>query len=148
MTDMGFKRCAVEPCLYYKWTTDYGLLVWLSFVDDLILFGKPEGVKFYKEQLMKTIDCDDVGYLKEYLGVKIDIDKEKQEAKLTQLLLLWSFKDKFQYQHFKDEEFRATPTVPGSTSIPGRQELEGISENQQWVYRSGVGKLLYLVKWS
>jgi hypothetical protein len=101
MTDMGFKRCVVEPCLYYKWTTEYGILVWISFIDDLILFGKPDGVKFYKDQLMKMIDCDDIGYLKEYPGVKIDINKEKQVAKLTQPVLLRSFKDEFKYQHFK-----------------------------------------------
>jgi hypothetical protein len=47
---------------------------------------------------MKTINCDDVGTLKEYLGVK-------QEAKLTQPVLLQSFKDEFTFKHYKDNEY-------------------------------------------
>ena len=36
---MYFKRNAADPCIYYKWTK-HGLVIWVSWIDDLLNTGK------------------------------------------------------------------------------------------------------------
>jgi hypothetical protein len=62
-----------------------------------------------KEQFKGQFDCEKVGKLKEYIGCKVDINMTKQWMKLTQLVLLQSFTDKFE-QH--EGECPKTPAIP------------------------------------
>eukprot|EP00957_Ditylum_brightwellii_P165130 12572661-Ditylum_brightwellii.AAC.1 len=38
MRHMGCKRSGADPCLYFKWT-DAGLVPWLSWIDDCMVWG-------------------------------------------------------------------------------------------------------------
>jgi hypothetical protein len=44
LTDMKFKRSAADQCLYYCWTM-YGLVVWLSWIDDCLVAGDKRAVE-------------------------------------------------------------------------------------------------------
>jgi hypothetical protein len=48
-----------------------------------------------KKQIMDVVECDDGGELTEYVGCKLDWDKQKGTLKFTQPVLLQSFKDEF-----------------------------------------------------
>jgi hypothetical protein len=48
LTDMKFKISAADPCLYYCWTM-YGLVVWLSWIDDCVVAGDKMSVEAAKE---------------------------------------------------------------------------------------------------
>jgi hypothetical protein len=50
LTDMKFKRSSAEPCLYYCCTM-YGLVVWLSWIDDCLVAGDKRAVEAAKEQM-------------------------------------------------------------------------------------------------
>jgi hypothetical protein len=52
MKHMSFERSKVDPCLFFKWTA-YGLVLWVTWVDDCLVCGKKEGVLQAKKKLMK-----------------------------------------------------------------------------------------------
>ena len=141
------QHTAEQPdlCLYYKWKSAFGLIAVLSGIDDIMICGNKEGVLQYKKLLTEKIDCDDVGPLTDYIGNKIDIDCENRSMHVTQPVLLRSFKDEFNVE--VPENCPTTPAAPGSV-LRGTSEENTVGYPEQRRYWSGVGKLLYLMKWS
>ena len=90
MKSMGYKRNGADPCLYFRWTM-VGLVVWLSWVDDCMVWGPKEIVSKENEEFLKRFDCDDVGDVKEYVGCKLERDDKERSFKFTQPVLLQSF---------------------------------------------------------
>jgi hypothetical protein len=140
--DMKYTRNKADPCLYFAWTT-VGLIIWISWVDDCLICGNKEGVQEAKAQMMDRFDCDEVGELKEYVGCKIDRDTKEGSIKLTQPVLMQSYTDEFD---IPDGEIPNTPAIPGSVLHKGKEE-EIVDEKELFTYRSGVGKLLHMMKW-
>ena len=52
---LGFKKSRADCALFYKWHPVHGLLVWLSWVDDLAGFGAKEAVMQEVKQISETI---------------------------------------------------------------------------------------------
>ena len=44
MRALKFERSVAEPAMYYKWHPIHGLIVWLSWVDDLACYEEKEAV--------------------------------------------------------------------------------------------------------
>jgi len=141
---MRYTRSKADPCLQFNWTTQ-GLVVWLSWVDDCMICGTPEAVKIAKKQMMEHFECEEIGEMKEYIGCKIERNKEEGWMKLTQPVLMQSYKDEFTIND--DGETPRTPATPGEVLQRGEKENE-VSDDDQKTYRSGVGKLLYMMKWT
>jgi hypothetical protein len=140
---MGYQRSKADPCMYFSWTM-FGLIIWLSWVDDCLVCGRPEGIKYAKQQLMDRFDCDEVGELKEYVGCKIEHDKEGGWMKLTQPVLMQSYIDEF---NLPDGDVPKTPATPGEVLQRG-ETRDCVDSEKQSKYRSGVGKLLHMMKWT
>jgi hypothetical protein len=142
---MGFNRSKVDPCLYFKWT-QHSLLVWVSSIDDCLVIGKAEGMKHTKNQLMEIFDCDEVGNMDKYMGCKIDRgdDEKGPYLKITQPVLLQSYHDEF---NLPEGLVPNTPAEPESVLVKV-QEGNGLDMKAQKTCRSGVGKLLYMRRWS
>ena len=140
---MKFQRSKADPCLQYKWT-DKGLVLWVTWVDDCLCVGPDEAVAESKKQLESRFDVDDLGPVQEYVGCKIDYDRQERAIKITQPVLLQSFEDEFE---LSDGQFPNTPAVPGEVlrSVEERNQVDG---KLQKLYRKGVGKLLHLKRWS
>jgi hypothetical protein len=94
LTDMNFKRSAADPCLYYCWTM-YGLVVWISWIDDCLVAGDKMAVEATNEQMKSRFECDDLGELNEYVGCKINRDEDS--VKLTQPVLIQIYEDEFEF---------------------------------------------------
>lgn len=141
--DMKYKRSKADPCLYYDWT-DLGLVLWISWVDDCLVVGTTEAVARAKEEMMNRFDCDEVGELEEYVGCKIDINREERSVKITQPVLLQSFVDEFE---LPDGYAPRTPAIAGDVLVRG-EIIDQVSNEEQKMYRSGVGKLLHMMRWS
>jgi hypothetical protein len=92
LTDMLLKRSAADPCLYDCWTM-YGLVVWISWIDDCLVAGDKMAVEAAKEQIKSRFDCDDLGELNEYVACKID--RNEDYVKFTQPVLIQSYEDDF-----------------------------------------------------
>ena len=141
---LSYKRSNADPCLYYHWNQDSKLVLWTSWVDDLLVCGAKEDVLQEVEKMKTKFKCDNGGPLKEYIGCKIEYVPEDNWMKLTQPVLLQSFEDEFD---IKNAKFSSTPAAPNSML----DEDEGqphVSESKKSLYQKGVGKLLYLMKWS
>eukprot|EP00957_Ditylum_brightwellii_P158269 12047301-Ditylum_brightwellii.AAC.1 len=76
MQHMGYKRSGTDPCLYFKWTT-FELIVWLSWIDNCMVWGHDKVVIKESKEFTSQFDCDEVGEVKEYVGCKIDHNKEE-----------------------------------------------------------------------
>ena len=94
-----------------------GLIVWLSWIDDCMIWGKEQEVKKEKSAFMDHFNCDDVGELKEYVGCKLDRNWERRELKITQPVLLQSFSDEFELPTQK----YSTPAEAGKVLMKAKE---------------------------
>ena len=143
MRSMNFSRSSADPCLYFRWRDDR-LVIWLSWVDDLLVTGVRDDVRDAKQDLKGLFECDDIGPVQEYVGCKVEFDWAQGEAKFTQPVLIQSLRDEFGIVPDNDAN---TPATPGEVLCPGPPE-NYLSHLRMARYRSGVGKLLYLMKWT
>lgn len=141
MKHMGFKRSNCDTCLYWKKTRN-GIVIWLSWVDNCLCLGPNEDVIEAKNDLTKLFDCDDTGGFDEYVGCKVEIDHELGMMKMTQPVLLQSYKDEFQLP-----DFEYVPDEAGKV-LSKTEEGQGVSNHDQTKFRSRVGKLLHMMRWS
>ena len=65
-----------------------GLIIWISFIDDMLVVCDEKYMAKIKHEFTGTVDCDDTGAMVEYIGTKIDIDNKKHESKITQPVLV------------------------------------------------------------
>jgi hypothetical protein len=109
---MNYERSKADPCLNFKWI-DNKLQMWITWVDDCLIIGQKENVMKSKEQMKRLFDCDDIGEMKEYVGCKVKRNWRERWIKLTQPVMLQSFKDEFSLdEHGKDPR---TPAEPGGS---------------------------------
>jgi hypothetical protein len=140
---MNYHRSKADPCLYFDWTT-FGLIVWISWVDDCLVVGEKKGTLIAKDQMMARFDCEEVGELDEYVGCKVERNFVDNTIKLTQPVMLQSFIDEFELPIGKAPN---TPATPGDALVRADPE-DCISAKELFKYRSGVGKLLHMMRWS
>ena len=131
-----------DPCIYFKWTTK-GIVIWASWVDDLLSCGNKDEVLKGHQHIKKYFDLDKIGELNKYVGCKIEYQREKGWMKMTQPVLIQSLDDEFNLEEIVGE--CATPAAPGSTLEETDQVLE---EKRHTNYRKGVGKLIHVAKYS
>ena len=43
------------------------MIVLFSFIDDMLIICKEEGMDMVKKQFTETVDCEDIGLMKEYI---------------------------------------------------------------------------------
>jgi hypothetical protein len=116
--------------------------VYLSWVDDILIAGSKESVARAKARLKNHFTLDEQGELQEYVGCKIERDKKERWMKLTQPVMIQSFTDEF--------------VLPNDTAVIPAKQGEVLSKDDgvplpkdnSKTYRSGVGKLLHMMKWS
>jgi hypothetical protein len=97
-----------------------------------------------KKDIMNGMDCDDGGEITEFVGCKIEYDKVEKTLRVTQPVLLQSFDDEF--DNNTGDESPKTPGVPLKALQLGIEPA--VDEERRTYYRSGVGKLLHLRRWS
>ena len=137
---MRLTRNKADPCVYFKWGA-LGLMIWSSWVDDLLSGGNKTDVTAGKQILKQYFDLDEVGEMKEYVGCKVEYNKGEGWVKLTQPVLLQSFEDEFELPETKFN----TPAEPGSVLTKGEVPVDADTHAN---YRKGVGKLIHLAKYS
>ena len=140
---LHFDRSKADPCLYFNWTESGALLLWFSWVDDCFITGPMEELMMLKKNMMDALDCDDNGEIKEYVGCKIDYDRQKRSIRFTQPVLLQSFQDEFS---IAGSEKPKTPGIPLKVLQLGHEPA--VEGERRSYYRSGTGKLMHLRRWS
>ena len=113
-------------------------------MDDNFGASKREVVEREVKRLKTVFELDDLGELMEYVGCKVDVDREKRTAKFTQPVMIQSFKDEFGAGKVR----RVTPAEPGTMLPKVTDESQALSAAKQAKYRSGVGKMMHMMRWS
>ena len=88
-------------------------------------------------------DTDGIGELKEYVGCNLEWNREKRSLKFMQPVSLQSYSDEFDLPipSYK------TPGEPGKV-LESCEDGQEISDSEQSKFRSTVGKLLHMMRWS
>lgn len=129
MKDLGFEQAKSDPCVFTKKD-----LIIALYVDDLIIAGTPEEVRKFKQQLKDTFEAEDMGIINHILGIKVEF--EEDTMMLSQTAFINQCLEKFNMQKAKE---KATPM-----EAIDMDEVDQLTEDQQQLYRSVVGCLLYL----
>lgn len=95
-----------------------------------------------RKGILSKFECDDIGEMREYVGCKIE--RQRGLTKLTQPVLIQSLTDEFE---IPDGHSPRTPAEPNS-ALPKIADEEMMPGTLMTYYRSGVGKLIHLVRWS
>jgi hypothetical protein len=135
-------RNKTDPCVYFKWTEN-GLCLWASWVDDILSCGNGKDVDQGRKELRKHFTLDEQGEMKEYVGCKIELNREEGWMKLTQPVLLQSFDDEFDLSGVR---VTGTPAPPGSV-LTDTDEVK-VDADEHYTYRKGVGKMIHMTKYS
>ena len=138
---MGYKRSKADPCLYFKWV-DSKLILWLSWIDDCLVIGDETMVPNAKKEFMDRFESEDNGEMSEYIGAKMEYNREEGWLKMTQPVLLQSFSDEFDLPY---GDTPRTPAAPGTVLTKSENDTE-LPPQAQAEYRKGVGKLLHLMR--
>jgi hypothetical protein len=138
----GFKQSEVDMCLYHR-----GKVALLLYVDDGIFIGPTQkDIDDAYNSLVVPLDdhpafkMTDEGNLCDYLGVKVDY-LDNGTIKLSQPHLI---------QHILDDlgfnDRTGTKPTPAASTVKLNRDLHGQPFNEEWHYRSIVGKLNFLEK--
>jgi hypothetical protein len=135
------QRSKADVCLFFQWTS-MGLLLFMSWVDDILIAGKKEIVLQARKNLKLHFTLDEQGEIQEYVGCKIERNKKERWMKLTQPVMIQSFSDEFDLP----DETPLLPARPGE--IMTTNDGIPIQKQDETIYRKGTGKLLHMMKWS
>ena len=124
------------------------MLILILYVDDCLLTGDTLAIESGINNIKKMFNVTVTKKVKEYLGCRIDTSR-KGEITVHQPHIYKHLEDKFQdvlEMKWEEEERKATLSTP-SFRLMRVKEGEGVlTQEEQTLYRCGVGILLYLVK--
>ena len=95
MKDMQCQWSMVDRCLFFKWDSTWGLVMWLTWIDDKLCIAHAKRVEQEKELLKRHFKCDDIGKVNDYIRCKLDITEDGQSLKMTQTVLVQSLTNEF-----------------------------------------------------
>lgn len=142
---LGFEGGYPDPCLLTRQNKS-GVVFIAIWVDDSLLVGHHNAIDEVISDLKSegfTLKVE--GSLQDYLSCEIKIDKEQKMGWIHQPHLLDKLEKKFG-EDVKNLQRYRTPGTPGLAIL--RDSNSRVDEEKHRIYRSGVGMLLYLVKYS
>jgi hypothetical protein len=145
LIELGFEGGQVDPCLMMK-KNDKGIVYIAIYVDDCLMVGDKAAIEDAIAGLKSSgFKLKEDGSLQDYLSCEVTLSKEKKQGWIHQPRLIKNLEKKFGSMVNKLQEY-GTPRTPRSIIVNDAQQ--NMSKDDQKLYRSGVGMLLYLVKHS
>ena len=143
----GFQQSAADPCLLIR-RDGKGTVMISLYVDDCFVIGDKEALEEFKRIINKLpITVTYTDGLKDYLSCEIVFSDDRKKAWLGQPHLIKKLEATFGEDVSKLQRYK-TPGTPGGRLLKPSERDSTLDESRQSRYRSGVGLLLYLVKWS
>jgi Reverse transcriptase (RNA-dependent DNA polymerase) len=147
LKSIGFKENKSDPCLLSKWNQD-GILMIDIYVDDCLVVGREMHIQDLIIALKENGFNLKIEYnLTDYLSCRVIEDEKLNCILILQPHLINNLQAKFGEEVANKRAFR-TPGTPRFKIVCPDDEADLINLNQQSRYRSGVGMLLYLTKYS
>jgi hypothetical protein len=136
LLDRGFQQSVVDPCFFYS-----NNIILLLYVDDAAIFAPTrELVDTFIQSLRKDFALTIEGELKDYLGVRIAINKDGSIA-MTQPRIIKRCLALVGMD--RDASVKIHDTPADATSIL-QSDSKGPERKQTWNYRAIIGLLNYL----
>ena len=144
---IGFSGSKSDPCLWTKWTDNHVILIGI-YVDDCLVIGDEEKIKNLVDELqIHGFNLKVEEELVDYLSCRIIENEHNNSILMLQPHLISRLIEKFGLE-VKDKKVFKTPGTPRFKVIRSTEDMDLIDEKMQSKYRSGVGMLLYLTKYS
>jgi hypothetical protein len=147
LQDLKYKMSDSDPCLFFR-TNGKESLILCIYVDDILCIGNKKEIDCGIQELQKYYNIKRTMEVREYVGCTI-LRKEEDKNKLflCQPELINRLVREFS-EEINNAKIPETPFSPGQVIIRPKSDNEKIEERKQKLFRSGVGMLLYLVKYS
>ncbi len=142
--ELNFTCSPVDPCLLYR-TTDSGTVYLCLYVDDFLLVGDNDAITEVIQEIKAAYTVKELGPVEEYVGCTIKFMGER--ALITQPDLIKKLKKNFG-DIINGLTSYKTPGPPGEGVVRPSGSDDLITDDEQKIFRSGVGSLLYLMKHS
>ena len=145
MNEMNFKKCAGDECLLMR-ESESGTVVICVYIDDTLCAGPKKALDIFKAELRNFFATKEEGKMDEYVGCQIKrINRDCLVMHQKELMkkLERIFNDDIQALRS-----RKIPLGTNQRIIRPKEGEKLISKEEQTKYRSGIGMLLYLVKYS
>jgi hypothetical protein len=146
LKNLNFKRSKIDPCLLMR-QDESGILILCIYVDDVLCIGTSASIEKGIKDILNYFTIKHTKEVKEYVGCSIVRDIKTKKIYFCQPGLINRLEMEFKNE-VDDLKKVETPATPGQIIIRPQPEDELLSNDQQKKYRSGVGMLLYLVKYS
>ena len=146
LREIGFDGGHADPCLFTR-KNDKGIIFFALYVDDCLCVGDKEAFKDFIDSLRnRNLNLKVDKKLCDYLSCEIHFSSDRSSAVLHQEHIIKSIANEFE-QEVQNLQVYKTPGTPGVGMV---RDPDGVTvtEVEQRRYRMGVGKLLYLVKYT
>jgi hypothetical protein len=84
------QRSKADVCLFFQWTAA-GLLLYMSWVDDIFISGKKEDVLRAKRSLAQHFTLHEQGEMFEYVGCKVEHNRQQSRKRTSWITIPFSF---------------------------------------------------------
>ena len=142
--DMGFKKCLSDQCLLFR-QSDSGTVIVCLYIDDTLVIGNDAAVQSFKKELKLYFNTKEEGEMTEYVGCMVR--RTEDSIYLHQSDLIKKIERKFGDRALKLRRY-TTPGTPGVGIIRTSEEESCLNKEEQTEFRSAVGMLLFLTKFS
>ena len=146
LKELEFKRSKADPCLLYR-ENDDGMVIICVYVDDILIVGSQQSIEATVRDLKTKFTVKRVGALQEYVGCTVLRSGREKRVQFYQNDLINRLEKDFGYEVERMKKYE-TPAAPRDIVMRPMEGDDLLSQNEQVKYRSGVGMLLYLVKFS
>ena len=141
---MDFVQSMNDQCLLMRNDQIRTIIICL-YIDDTLCVGDKKALEAFKKEIKKYFVTEEEGKVEDYVGCMIK--KINGGVLLHQSDLIKKIKLQLD-QEIKDMRDYRTPGAPGEGSIRVKDDDVCISEQKQFKYRSAVGMMLFLIKYS
>ena len=142
---MGFLKCMADECLLMR-TTEKGTVIVCVYIDDTLCLGEKEVISEFKNELKKHFAIKEEGEMKEYVGCKVSKTGKKSLIMYQDDLI--KKMDRIFGDEVRKMQSYGMPAGTGDHVKRPNEDEPTVDKEEQRLYRSGVGLLLYLVKFS
>jgi hypothetical protein len=143
----GCSKNKSDPCLLSKWEDGDVILIGI-YVDDRLVIGKENRISILISDLRNAgFNLKITQNLTDYLICQILENQSHNEILILQPHLINSLREKFEDEVMEKGNYK-TPGTPRFKIVRPNGDCELIDGNLQKRFRSGLGMLLYLTKYS
>lgn len=136
-----------EPCLF-TWRKEDKMAFLMLYVDDMITASNcPEKLKEISSHFRESFEIKELGEPENFLGLKIERDRENRVMTITQPEYTEKMLEKFNMKDCKPQDTPMVTRQVRRRNLKGKEntaELEKLNALTKAPYREAIGSLMYL----